>query len=196
MTTWISRSSLAFLALGALTACMPGQGQELLGGLSLAPAPKGFALVQTEMASGALTLVPPQGYCIDRRGLTPDFGLIARCDVLGAEGAVAAKPIGIFTVSITDLPKAAPLPSPEEKAAALNLTEVRGAEASDGLILFRANGAPPAPGLSGQHWRAIARVGTHALAVAFYGSAQDPAASGEGRDLVAELVSRTKAETP
>lgn len=35
------------------------------------------------MANGALTLVAPEGFCIDKRSLKSSFALLARCDTLG-----------------------------------------------------------------------------------------------------------------
>ena len=42
-------------------------------------------LLKAQMASGAVTLVPPSGYCIEPSSLTPKFAAIARYDLLEAK---------------------------------------------------------------------------------------------------------------
>ncbi len=188
MNIWTSKGSLAALSLFLLTACdgVP---------LTLPGAPGASqALSQVSMAAGTVTLVAPQGYCIDKRSVRPRFALMARCDVLGASAAAAlGAPIGIMTVSLAEANEAAPLPGPADTARAAGLTEVTDAVASDGVSLFRAVGPVPVEGLSPRHWRGTARVGGQILGVALYGPADSNVQTDEGRLITREVIERTQA---
>ncbi|NNE53887.1 MAG: hypothetical protein HKN30_15975 [Sulfitobacter sp.] len=188
MITWISRSLLAALALTALSGCEEAPGANTEDGSV-------FALQQLQMASGAVTLVPPEGYCIDRRSVRRRFALMARCDVLGLEGAGRGAPLGVIIVSLTPLAADAPLPTPQQNAAALGLSSVSGPVTRETSVVFRAEGAAPAQDLSQEHWRGVARVKEFGLGLAFYRQNDAGRISREGRDLLSELIRRTQASS-
>ncbi len=82
------------------------------GGATSAP------LRQAAMANGALTLVAPEGFCIDKRSLKPSFALLARCDNLGDPQGAYGAPLGLITVSLsTARPDAPPITAQTMEAA-------------------------------------------------------------------------------
>lgn len=192
MTTWSCKTSAAVLALWTLAACEGGQLPPLLGPASGGPA---AGITRASMAGGALTLVPPQGYCIDRRNLESRFALLARCDKLGVGDASAGAPLGVITVSLSDSPTATPLPTADETAAILGVSNVTLARTSDNAVIFRAVGPRPVRDMANRHWRATARIGSFLMGLAFYGPAGGRVEGAEGGNILADLIARTEAET-
>lgn len=182
MTTWSFRAATTALALLGLTGCEEGFGTGA-----------NAALPEAKMAFGAVTLVPPRGFCIDRNSLDQQFALIARCDALGAPTAAVDAPIGVITVSLAAIPAEASLPAPEDTAAALKLSDISSLQETENAVLFRAQGTAPVEGLSARHWRATARVGGQIMGLALYGPANGRAVSGEGRAILTELIDGTSA---
>jgi hypothetical protein len=180
MTTWISRSS-ALLALIALAGCEPGA-----GGFGTAP-PK-----QVRLSAGNTLVAAPRGYCVDRTSVTARFALIARCDVLGAEGGQPSRPLGVITVSLTDLPASEKMPTPGETAAALNLLSLSNPVEQGSSVVFQASGRPPSDLLSDRHWRAMARIGNQLVGLAFYGPAAAGRLDATGRSLLLEMITATE----
>lgn len=181
MTIWTCKGAIAAFALVGLTACdvVPDLGA-LTGGQ-----PDG-ALSQSQMAFGAVTLVPPAGFCIDRKSLKQTFALMTRCEALGAPQAGGGAPLGILIASFSD--GADGMPSPEETATALDLDVVNAAETGQSSVTFRAIGDAPADGLSTTHWRGTAKVGTQVMGLAFYGPPDGRAISSEGRAILTDLI--------
>lgn len=183
MITWTSKSALAALALLTLSACEGGQGFSLPG------APRGTsALSQTTLADGAVTVVPPAGYCIDRQSLKPRFALMARCDTLGQTEADTSLPLAVLTLALVPTEPDAPLPTPQDVAEALKLTQISEVGGSDGATIFVAEGPVPAVGMSGRHWRGMAQIAGHLVSVTLYGAPQSRALSDEGRALLVTLI--------
>jgi hypothetical protein len=189
MTTWSFRATVTALALTALTACEDGQGGAFLGGLGSGP---NVALSQATMAFGAVKLVPPSGFCIDRRSLKQRFALMARCDKLGAPSAAADAPLGIITVSFSAIADGAELPTPAHTAQALSLQDVSSLQETENSVVFRANGPSPIEGMASRHWRANTRVGDQLMGLALYGPEDGRAVSHEGRDILSKLIAGSK----
>ncbi len=188
MNTWTCNRVLFGAALLAgLAAC-----SETAGGLfsSEPGARANTALPRAEMMRGALTLVPPDGFCIDRRGLRADFAVIARCDSLGSGSAAADAPLGFITVS------ASPLAGPFQTSAAENLpgpgTAVLSRREENGARILHLTGPTPA-GTDARHWKAAMSVGSHAVAFSAYGPPNGRLAAEEGGALIASLARRTQA---
>jgi hypothetical protein len=150
------------------------------------------ALLQTQMASGAFTLVAPQGFCIDQSTLRQTFALMARCDTLGAPDKAAGAPVGIITVSVTNLRPAAQLPTAQDIADAAQLARISAETSQNDAITFRAEGPPPAKDLDVKHWRGLARVENKLLGIALYGPKGARAVSSEGREVLNSLIRRTR----
>lgn len=193
MNTWTCKTGAAFIALSILAACEGGSATDLMGTLaSINDKPNAEALSQAPMAFGAVTLVPPSGYCIDGESLRPRFALLARCDKLGGDGGSNGAPIGVMTVSLASVGKDTPLPSLSETATAFDLTRTADPVATANSVVFRATGPAIDPNLSDEHWRGSALVNGQMIGVALYGRPNGAATSGEGRQLVAELIKRTE----
>ncbi|MGC1505220.1 MAG: hypothetical protein WA782_13910 [Sulfitobacter sp.] len=188
MTTWTCKGTLAALALTSLAACDDGRGGALLRGLNGKVPLKSVALSQANMAFGAVTLVAPKGFCIDKNSLRQNFALMARCETLGAPSAGANAPVGILTASFSVA--STTIPTPSETAAALSLNTVTDPVIKDRSVTFRAQGAAPAKGLSETHWRGTARAGSQMMALALYGPTGGRAIGAEGRDILDRLINR------
>lgn len=187
MTIWTSKAGIALAGLLGLGAC----GDAALpsfGGLTGGGAP--VALSQSFMADRAFTLVPPQGFCIDKASLKQRFALMARCDTLGAPSQAAAAPLGVLTVSVTPGGTDA-LPTPEQTADALRLARVTAAQGSDTTVTFRAEGAPPLADLDVAHWRGTWQVNGQLVSLALFGPKGGRAVSSEGREVLLGLIARS-----
>jgi hypothetical protein len=192
MNTWTCKSIATGFALTVLAASDGGQASDLIGGLgSLNAKPNAEALAQAPMAFGAVTLVPPKGYCIDGESLKPRFALMARCDRLGAENGSGA-PVGVITISVTPTRGADSVPTPAQTADALALTNISASTSNDSSVVFRAEGPSFSPGMSKSHWRGSAVVKNQMLGLALYGPPNGNAVSAEGRTLLSELIKRTQ----
>lgn len=191
MNTWTSKPAFAVLALSALAGCDTGPAAGLLGGLTRAAAPKAQALKQAPMAAGAITLVPPGGYCIDQRSLTPSFALMARCDVLHPGEVGRGMPLGVITASISDATDS--IPTPDQTAAAHGLGNISETSTSDNSVVFRATGDAPIKGMSATHWRATTQIDTQLLGLAFYQPEKASDGSLSGAEILQELISNTTA---
>lgn len=192
MNTWISKASLAGFALGLLGGCAGGLSDM---GLNLAAAPGGedTLITQVDLASGAVSLQAPRGYCVDPSSVTRRFALLARCDRLGEAEATFLAPLGLITVSLTRGATADALPDAQTLKEAFDLTSVSDPSAEEDFVILRAEGTPAAEGLSTTHWRAAAQIEGHILGIALYGAPGGAATTSEGRTILDELIRETKA---
>jgi len=151
------------------------------------------ALAQTQMAEGGFTLVPPQGFCIDRNTLRQNFALMARCDTLGAPQLAGGAPLGLITVSVTPMEADGTLPDSQSVAEAAGLIHIDLETSENDALTFRAEGKPPGAGLDPIHWRGLAQIKTQVLGIAFYGPAGGRVVTPEGREFINSLIRKTKA---
>jgi hypothetical protein len=186
MNTWTCKTAVAALALTFLAACEDGQGGVFLQGLDGSASAKPVALSQANMASGAVVLVAPKGFCIDKGSLKQNFALMARCESLGAPSAAANAPLGILTASFSAA--SSTIPTPLDTAAAMGLNTMTDARTTDRSVTFHAKGSAPAKGLSETHWRGTARVGSQMMALALYGPDGGRAIGPEGRAILVGLI--------
>lgn len=194
MTTWTFKGPIAALALLTLSACEGGQGAALFEGLSvpLINGQKAKPLSQIKLASGAVTLVAPRGFCIDSASVQKQFALMARCDVLGVPQAAADAPLAFITVSVLSTDANNQLPTAQHLAAAKGLSNVTDPKVKDGQLIFRATGPAPIDGVSNTHWRGTSQLGQQIIGVALYGPENGRALSGEGRSIVSTVMSRSQ----
>ncbi|MCX7558071.1 hypothetical protein OS190_00725 [Sulfitobacter sp. F26204] len=190
MITWNYKGALAALALISLAACEEGQGGAFP---QTSTATRPVALSQAKMAFGAVTLMAPIGFCIDKSSLKQNFALMARCDALGAPSASAGAPTAILTASFSRA--STTIPTALDTTTALGLDAPSDAVEYENSVTFRARGPSPAKGLSGTHWRGTARVGTQMMGLALYGPAGGRAVSAEGRALLVALIAKMSSET-
>jgi hypothetical protein len=172
-----------------LSACTEGTELNFLqndGAVSTKRAP----LTQAQMMRGAVTLVPPSGYCIDPSSLKQNFALMARCDTLGGKNGALDAPLGVMTISLA-----------AATGAPLTLTSV--AKAADGTTLgerfdgkgiqmARAKTSAPAIGLSQTHWRAVTKINLTNLSVALFAPSESPALGSEGRSMIRSMINASQ----
>ena len=190
------RTAFALTALFALSACDGGGAGDLFAALPFKKAQAtdapDVALSQSQMANGALTLVPPQGFCIDKTALRQRFALMARCDALGAPSLAAAAPVGIIAISVVPASEAQGLPTPKDIADAAKLSNVEDVSSTKSGVTFKARGTAPAAGLGATHWRGSFQINDHLLGLALYGPKDGRAASAEGREILNGLIRRSR----
>jgi hypothetical protein len=198
MTTWTFKHLVALGLLAVLGACdtMTG-GEGLLANLTPPEdaALPAVPLTQAMMMRGSLTLVPPNGYCIDAESLTQSFALMARCEALGATTQNADAPVGVMTVSLARSVLAPALPSAQELVTAANLGTPTDARQSEQSVVFQTTGTPPSSDLSDTHWRSVSKIGRITMGAALFGPTGQRAVSAAGADLLEEMISRTTAQT-
>ena len=190
MNTGICKAACLGLMVATLSACTEGAELGFLqtkqGASASGPAP----LTQAQMMRGAVTLVPPSGYCIDPRSLKQNFALLARCDTLGGKNGALDAPLGVMTVSLAaSIGPALSLSSVAQAADATSLGErfdVKGVE------LARATATSPKGDLSKNHWRAVTQINRTDLSIALFAPAQSPALSNEGRSMIRSMINATQ----
>lgn len=162
-------------------------GCDVGGGATKAP------LREAVMARGALTLVAPEGFCIDRRSLKPTFALLARCDTLGDTDGAYGAPLGLITVSLTTAQSGAAPISATTLETALSEGKVLEKHETENAVLMRVQGpAPSREGLSAIHWRGAGQIGSHLVGLAMYGADNSGATGSEGRRVLNRLMQRTR----
>ncbi|WP_206080243.1 dihydroxy-acid dehydratase [Pacificoceanicola onchidii] len=155
----------AVLALG-LAGCLPLPGAQSGAKSDAAP------IAEAKLASGAITVSGPEGYCIDPKTLdtggSRDFALIASCMSL-SDGEVGyfVEPV-LITVTVGPAGPDAALPSAQGFAAAA------GAELLDegderGLILANLSSGGDGPeGVAARHWRGAFLLKNRLVLLALY----------------------------
>ncbi|WP_299684055.1 hypothetical protein [uncultured Tateyamaria sp.] len=165
MNTWTSRVCAAVLTCLTLAGCE--------GGFGLPGTGDDDGLRSATLGLGAVTLVAPNGFCIDKRSLRARFALMARCDTLGvrADGDV---PLALITATTVPGDTARPI-TPEDLGTRAETVLDRADR--DGLTMVQVRGTPPSPELREIYWRAAGRVGNQIVGLAIY-EAQDSAPLG------------------
>ncbi|MEO1362314.1 MAG: hypothetical protein AAFU86_00890 [Pseudomonadota bacterium] len=184
MNIWTSKVGAAALVCLTLAACEDGFG---LPGAGLPD----DGLRSATLSRGAVMLVAPPGFCIDRRSLRARFALMARCDTLGSTGADDA-PLALITVTTVPSTTDAALTG---DALGTQSETVLDREDRSGLTLIRVRGTPPSPELRETYWRAAGRVGDQIIGLALY-EAQDGAPLGAlAPRLLEQTMQRTQDQT-
>ncbi|AXI44847.1 hypothetical protein C1J03_01635 [Sulfitobacter sp. SK012] len=148
------------------------------------------------MMEGAVALVPPRGYCIDRKSLKSNFALLARCDVLGANTSSRNAPFGFITVSFSETETPDVLPTPKQIAKATKVSAPQSIRSSKDYTVFQARSPSPIDGMDSRHWRSVALIGGHVMSAVLYGPKAQRAVTVEGRDMLRSLVQRSIQKTP
>ncbi|WP_299285174.1 hypothetical protein [uncultured Tateyamaria sp.] len=175
MSTWTCKGLIAaaFLAL--------------VGCDEAAFGPSSQALLSADLGNSGVRLVPPQGYCIDRRSLRASFALMARCDTLGGERSVAV-PLAVITATAT--------PRLDDAAsAATNSETVLGRLRTSTLAMVQVRGTPPSPTLRDVYWRGVGDVGDHVLGLAIYESKDGANLGEQAPELLVQAMQRTLSQT-
>lgn len=160
-------------------------------GLTGANNDQSFAASRASLGRGAVSLVPPSGFCIDTRSLRQSFAIMARCDTLGAL-ALADAPLAVITAT-TVAPQADVAIDP---AALQANTETIVSRSDDGALSFvQVQGKPPSPDMHDTYWRAAGRVGNQILGLALYQAANSPDLGDTALALLVETMERTNQQT-
>ena len=194
MNIWTCKRSCFSLVLVLMLPSCSGGGFALPSfdfGLGGGEFRRNVALVSAEMAEGQVKLVPPDGFCIDKRGLQQNFAVLARCDSLGGRGGAQDAMLGMITVAVT----------PEEgdvvlgefiadivPANAEQLSDIAG----DEMALVQLRGDVPS-GADSTHWRGVTRASGHLLSVAAYAPMDGEFAGEAARNSLQQMASRTRA---
>lgn len=190
MNTWTFRVLIGAIAAVAIKGCVPVPDSTRSGPFSALPDVK--PVYKADLMRG-LSVVAPEGYCVDPDSLKRDFALMARCDTLGIRGQQKDVPLAIITATSPRMTLDRSLPDPGEL--------VDGSEAlldshrDAGLQLVKIAGTAPAEGLSGRYWRGAAKVGTGVLGLAIYPPANSPDLDRDAIVLLNETFQRSKAAT-
>ncbi len=198
MTTWISRSLLVLGLLWSLGACDEIDPDGTLRAGLTPPSDAALPAVplrQAQMMRGVVTLVPPDGYCIDPVSLSQSFALMARCDALNAATGGSGAPRGVMTVSFARTNGDAALPSAAQVATFARLAPPQQLRQSARSIIFRTSGAAPSADLSMTHWRSVTQLGPVMMGAALFGPEGRRAISEEGADMLQEMITRTASKS-
>lgn len=186
MNTGISRGLIAAAACLGLAAC-DSLGFDGFGGGDS----QSFAAQRATLEQGTVSLIPPNGYCIDIRSLRQSFALIARCDVLGAP-LPADKPLAIITATTLAMPADTAI-DPDDLRADAETVLTR--SETDDLSMVQVQGTPPSPDMRDTYWRGAGRVGEQVLGLALYQAADTPDLGDTALELLVETMERTSAQT-
>ncbi|WP_299618681.1 hypothetical protein [uncultured Tateyamaria sp.] len=181
MITWTSKGL-------AIAACLALAGCDDLSNLNLnlpgQTAPLGFA----ELAGGAVTIVPPTGFCVDPRSLRQNFALMARCDVLGGEGG-AGLPAAVITATSVATRAGATITPAQAGAGSETVLERRDAPI---LSMIRVEGAPPIADARSVYWRGAGQIGDHTIGLAIYQGSNTPTLGGLAPELLVQTMQRSQ----
>ena len=180
MNTGIYNKTIVTLtALTVLSACSEGPVFDLLQNDGTTP------LIKAQMVEGAVTLVPPSGYCIDSSSLTQTFALMARCDLLDAENGALNAPIGLLTASFaTNNGQAL---SAADVAFASNAVVIETID-TGGLEIVRAKTDTPPNGLAKTHYRAATQIDGFDLSLALFSPPESEAQGARGTEMLRNLI--------
>jgi hypothetical protein len=143
MNTWTFKGLVK-----ALATCLALAGCDAVDGLALSRAFDREPLKSAELADGAITLVAPEGFCIDPRSLKARFALMARCDTLGGDKGQDA-PLAVITAT------AVPLTANAFVTIDDLVTEheaVLSRETLDNLTMVQVQGDPPIENARAVYW--------------------------------------------
>lgn len=184
------KTALGLTAFLILSACSEVPAFNLLQSSEAAPKTKQQTpLIKARMVQGAVTLVPPSGYCIDRGSLTQTFALMARCDLLNAENGALDAPIGLITASLVKS-SGQPL-SAADVALAGNADVVKTLDAN-GLEVVRAQTQLPPKGLAKTHYRAATQINGFDISLALFSPSDSEAQGSRGVSMLRNLVNASQ----
>ncbi|MEL6465845.1 MAG: hypothetical protein AAFQ58_12835 [Pseudomonadota bacterium] len=184
MNTGTSKWALLGILLFGLSAC------EDLAALDLAGATTGqnLALQSAQLGNGSIKLVPPPGFCIDKRSLKDSFAIMARCDTLGGRPSADA-PLAVITATTVAVSGSVSIDSTALETADETILQ----QATQGqLALIQVKGAPPSPEMRDTYWRGAAPVGNHLVGLAIYEAAAGQELGRDAPDLLVQTIERAE----
>ncbi|MEX0371032.1 MAG: hypothetical protein AB3N09_10395 [Tateyamaria sp.] len=179
--------------LGAVALCLALSACDDLNipGLSGDQSDKTFAASKASLGRGTVSLVPPDGFCIDTRSVRQSFAIMARCDTLGAPVLTDA-PLAVITATTIAAQTDAAI-DPARLEAGTETVLVR--SDAGALSLVQVQGRPPSPEMRNTYWRAAGRVGNQVLGLALYQAADRPDLGDAAMALLVETMQRTSQQT-
>ena len=198
----LARTLMFGACLGALSGCLG----EDSGALSFLSSGKDENVARdvlrtVELYEGEIVVRGPEGYCIDRKTMrrqsTGGFVLLASCESLSGVRGAEVEPV-VMTVSV--LPDTGGLPRPKPADVARSL---RGAEVLTthevgevAMVQFATGGEGILKQGDARHWRGAMTLNGHLLGFALYARKGSKLAGDEGRNMLSELASTIRRETP
>ncbi|MDX1781923.1 MAG: hypothetical protein R3256_11455, partial [Thalassovita sp.] len=150
---------------------------------------------------GAVVIVPPQGYCIQRETLrgggAGGFALLASCESL--TGYISGYDVEPMVLTVTAVPRrsGAPEPDAEEIASALGDRKVMRRVHGDGLTIVQVM-APE--GLTTEddprHWRAMMVLNGKMVGLALYGPRGGAVSGEKGLTMLSSQAESLREESP
>lgn len=186
MNTGTSKGLLLGALLFGLAACEDFAGLNLGGA-----AGENLALSGARLAGGTVRLVPPPGFCVDKRSLRQSFALMARCDTLGGRLTTDA-PLAIITATTVKATGTAQISTSDFESASETVIE-RIDDAP--LALVQVKGTPPSPGMHNTYWRGAARIGDQVIGLALYQKASDADLGDVAPNLLIQTVEQTQEQS-
>ena len=181
MNTWTFKGLVTTLAT-----CLALAGRDAVDGLALSGAFDREPLKTAELADGAITLVPPEGFCIDPRSLKARFALMARCDTLGGDKGQDA-PLAVITATAVPLTANAVVTIDDlvtEHEAVLSR------ETLDNLTMVQLQGNPPIENAHLVYWRGASNISGYGIGLTIYASDSRPALNQRAPALLTQVVER------
>ncbi|WP_299044966.1 hypothetical protein [uncultured Tateyamaria sp.] len=183
MNTGTSRGVLFGSILLGLAAC------EDFAALDLAGATTGenLALTNATLGGGMIKLVPPPGFCVDKRSLRQSFAIMARCDTLGGQLTTDA-PLALITATTVKVTGPVAVSTSDFESPAEQVLQRRD---DNDLALVQVRGSPPGDGMRDTYWRAAARIGNQVVGLALYEPSDGRDLGATAPALLTQMVERT-----
>ncbi|GGX40464.1 hypothetical protein GCM10007385_04810 [Tateyamaria omphalii] len=186
MNTGTSKGLLLGALLFGLAACEDFAGLNLGGATG-----ENLALNNAKLAGGTISLVPPSGFCVDKRSLRQNFALMARCDTLGGRLTTNA-PLAIITATTVTATGVTQVSTSDFESASETVLE-RIDDAP--LALVQVKGKPPSPGMRDTYWRGAARIGDQVIGLALYQKASNTDLGSVAPNLLIQTVEQTQEQS-
>jgi hypothetical protein len=157
-----------------------------------------LALTRADLAGGAVTVLGPDGYCVDastlRSTLSNGFAAIASCRILSGGRAGSIVEPGLVTVIVSSASDGVPTPESLAKVLDTDLLETR--ELSAVTVGQMATGGDTAfDGSDPRHWRGTFTLGEHVVGLALYAPKGSPLVGAQGAAFLNTVSSRIRANS-
>lgn len=189
---------LGGIAIAVLAGCNTGWTGTALSFLEAQGDSENLALRRADLAGGAITVLGPDGYCVDASTLrstgTGGFAALASCNILsgGRSGAIVEP--GLVTVTVK--PADSETPSLEALAAALETELLSTRELSAVTLGQMATGGETAfEGSDPRHWRGTFVLGQTVIGLALYAPKDSPLVGPQGAAFLNTVSSRIRANS-
>ncbi|MBY5933315.1 hypothetical protein KUV51_09925 [Tateyamaria omphalii] len=185
MSTGTSKGVLLGTLLLGLAAC------EDFGAFDLGGTGQNHALSNAQLGGGVIKLMPPPGFCVDKRSLQRSFAIMARCDTLGGQLTTEA-PLAVITATTVEVEDAARIST----SGFENASETVLQRSDDGtLALVQVKGTPPGADMRDTYWRGAARVGNLVLGLTAYEGANSTELDQGAPNLLKQILERTQEQS-